>query len=152
MKYIADSPEAYIDLLPTERQAPIQKLRKTIKDALPKGFEEVMSYNMIGFVVPHTLYPDGYHCNPDLPLPFINIASQKNFIALYHSAIYANSTLYTWFVNEYPKHVKTKLDMGKCCVRFKKIESIPYDLIQELCSKLTPQEWISLYEKAIKKK
>ncbi|TYP76156.1 DUF1801 domain-containing protein [Aquimarina intermedia] len=152
MKYKSDSPEAYIDLLPKERQAPMQKLRQTIKDALPIGFEEVMSYNMIGFVVPHSIYPDGYHCNTELPLPFINIASQKNFIALYHNAMYADPILHDWFIKEYPKHVKTKLDMGKSCVRFKKPETIPYDLIQELCSKITPSEWISLYEKAIKKK
>lgn len=147
----AKSPEEYIAELPEERANAIQKLRQTIQDNIPDGFEEIMNYGMIGYVVPHSIYPDGYHCTPNLPLPFINIASQKNFIALYHSGIYANEDLLNWFVKEYPNHVKNKLDMGKSCVRFKKIEQIPYNLIAELCQKMTVQEWIDIYEKAIKK-
>ncbi|WP_289060716.1 DUF1801 domain-containing protein [uncultured Zobellia sp.] len=147
MNYKADSPEAYIAQLPSERQEVISKLRKTILDHLPTGFEEQISYGMLGYVVPHSLYPDGYHCNPKLPLPFINLASQKNFVALYHSGIYANPELYDWFVTEYPKHCKRKLDMGKSCIRFKSMTDIPYELIAELSTKMSVDDWIALYEK-----
>lgn len=147
----ATTPEEYIAQVPEERISVMQKLRKTIKENLPKGFEETMNYGMIGYVVPHYIYPDGYHCSPELPLPFINIASQKNFIALYHSGIYASENLLNWFMGEYPNHVKTKLDMGKSCIRFKKIDQIPYELIAELVQKMTVQQWIEMYEKAIKK-
>ncbi|NAY92618.1 DUF1801 domain-containing protein [Muricauda sp. JGD-17] len=147
----AKTPDKYIEKLPEDRQGAVSKLRETVKNNLPKGFQECISYNMIGYVVPHSLYPDGYHCSPKLPLPFINIASQKNFVAVYHSGIYADKNLYNWFVAEYPKHVKTKLDMGKSCIRFKNVNNIPYALIGELCQKMTPENWISLYEKNIKK-
>jgi uncharacterized protein YdhG (YjbR/CyaY superfamily) len=150
MNYKANSPEDYIKQLPEERQPVISKLREIISKNLPKGFEEQMSYGMLGWVVPHSKYPDGYHCDPKLPLPFINLASQKNFVALYHSGIYANPKLHDWFVAEYPKHCKYKLDMGKSCVRFKKINDVPYDLIKELCFKITVDDWISLYEKNVK--
>lgn len=146
----AQTVEEYLSKLPEERKAAVTKLRDTVRDNLPKGFSECINYKMIGFVVPHELYPAGYHCDPKLPLPFINIASQKNFVALYHSGMYANPDVLDWFVGEYPKHVKTKLDMGKSCVRFKKIESIPYELIGELCQKMTVDEWIALYEKNVK--
>lgn len=151
MQYKAESPKEYIKQLPEERQETIAKLRNTVLENLPNGFEEQMSYGMLGFVVPHSLYPDGYHCDTKLPLPFINIASQKNFVAVYHSGIYAKKELFDWFVGEYPKHVKTKLDMGKSCIRFKKMETIPYNLIAELCTKMTVTEWIDTYENAIKK-
>ena len=150
MKIEANNPEEYISKLPEERKEPLAKLRQTILDNLPKGFEETMSYGMIGYVVPHSIYPEGYHCTPELPLPFMSIASQKNFIALYHMGIYADKELYDWFVAEYPKHVKTKLDMGKSCIRFKKIETIPYELIAELCTRMTVKQWIELYEKNVK--
>ena len=117
----------------------------------PKGFEEQLNYGMIGYVVPHKIYPDGYHCDPKLPLPFLSLASQKNFIALYHMGIYAKPDLLEWFVSEYPKHCKSKLDMGKSCVRFKKMEDIPYALLEELMKKMTVQDWISCYEKNYKK-
>ncbi len=151
MQSKATSPEQYINELPDDRKEVIKKLRKTILDNLPEGFKEHMNYGMLGYVVPHTTYPDGYHCSPELPLPFMNLASQKNFVALYHSGIYASKELYDWFVGEYPKFVKTKLDMGKSCIRFKKLETIPYELIGELCTKMTVDEWITLYEKSIKK-
>ncbi len=150
MKIEADSPEEYIQKVPEERKEPIKQLRSVVKENLPEGFEEVMIYNMIGYVVPHSLYPDGYHVTPELPLPFINIASQKNHIAVYHSGIYADAELMNWFKAEYPKHVKTKLDMGKSCIRFRNPDHIPYELIGELAGKMTPQEWIELYEKNIK--
>tara|TARA_R110002072_G_scaffold7503_2_gene40580 strand:- start:329757 stop:330215 length:459 start_codon:yes stop_codon:yes gene_type:complete len=151
MQYQANTVEEYIDQIPEDRKAPIKKLRQTIKENLPKGFEEGILYKMIGYYVPHSLYPDGYHCDPQTPLPFINVASQKNFVALYHSGIYAKKELLDWFVAEYPKHCKYKLDMGKSCVRFKKMDDIPYDLIAELATKMTAEDWIDIYEKAIKK-
>ncbi|MDM9630202.1 DUF1801 domain-containing protein [Robiginitalea aurantiaca] len=149
MKYEADSPEAYIDLLPEDRQEPIRRLRKCILSNLPEGFEETMSYGMIGYVVPHSKYPAGYHCNPELPLPFLNIASQKNFIAFYHSGIYADPELKAWFVEAYRERVPTKLDMGKSCIRFKKPEHIPYELLGALCRKISVSDWIQLYEEKI---
>ena len=151
MKYEANTPDEYIAQLPEERKGPMSQLRKTIQDNIPKGFDETISYGMIGYVVPHSAYPDGYHCTPELPLPFMNIASQKNFIALYHSGIYADKALHDWFVAEYPKHVKTKLDMGKSCIRFKNVNTIPYALIAELCKKMTVSDWIALYEKNVKR-
>ncbi|GAB4510577.1 MAG: DUF1801 domain-containing protein [Allomuricauda sp.] len=147
----AQTPDEYIEKLPDDRKEVVSKLRETVKSNLPKGFEECINYKMIGYVVPHGIYPEGYHCDSKLPLPFINIASQKNFVALYHSGIYADQELHDWFVGEYPKHVKTKLDMGKSCIRFKNVKHIPYDLIAELCQKITPQQWIGLYEQNIKK-
>lgn len=152
MRSDAATPEAYISNLPEDRKSAISSLRKTILKNLPKGFEEVMNYGMIGYVVPHSIYPEGYHCSPELPLPFINIASQKNFVAFYHSGIYADKTLYDWFVSEYSKQETTKLDMGKSCVRFKKVAHIPYDLLGKLCSKMTVDQWIALYERNIKSK
>lgn len=147
----AKTVDEYIAKVPEDRTETISKLRNTVKDNLPEGFEECIQYKMIGYVVPHSKYPDGYHCDPKLPLPFISIASQKNFVALYHSGIYADQKLLNWFVQEYPKYVKTKLDMGKSCVRFKKMENIPYELIAELCQKMTADQWIELYEKNVKR-
>lgn len=137
--------------VPEERQMVMEALRKTIKKNLPKGFQEQMNYGMIGYVVPHALYPSGYHCKPSDPLPFMNIASQKNFIAIYHMGIYADAALLKWFTDEYAKRVKGKLDMGKSCIRFKKPEQVPVDLIGELAAKMSPQQWIVLYEKAFRK-
>ena len=152
MTYEANSPEEYIAQIPEERQQAFKKLQKTIAENLPKGFEEGMLYKMIGYHVPLSTYPEGYHCQPNTPLPFINIASQKNSINLYHSGIYAKKELLDWFVSAYPKHCKRKLDMGKSCIRFKKIEEIPYDLIAELCTKMSVKEWIDIYESNTKKK
>lgn len=151
MQYKATSPEDYISQVPEDRQPVLKKLRQVINDHLPKGFEEGIQYGMIGYFVPHTLYPDGYHCNPKEPLPFMSFASQKNSVNLYHSGIYAKKELYDWFVSEYPKHCRLKLDMGKSCIRFKKVEQIPYELIAELAKKMTVKEWIALYETSTKK-
>ena len=151
MQIKADNPDNYIDQLPAERKEVIKKLRKSILENLPKGFSETMSYGMIGFVVPHSIYPSGYHCDPKLPLPFISIASQKNFVALYHMGIYADNKFLEWFSTEYPKHSKAKLDMGKSCIRFKKINEIPYKLIGELARKMSVKEWIKIYETNMKK-
>jgi len=151
MQSKATTPEQYLSELPEDRKEAMLKLRNAIKENLPQGFEEVISYGMLGYVVPHSIYPSGYHCNPKLPLPFINLASQKNFIALYHMGIYANKNLESWFVSEYPKHVKTKIDMGKSCLRFKKMDDIPFDFIGELAAKVSVEDWISNYEKAFRK-
>ena len=145
------TPDTYVDQIPEERKAVFQELRSTIKENLPAGFEERISYGMIGYVVPHELYPKGYHCDPKLPLPFLSIASQKNFIAVYHMGIYADEKLLNWFTAEYPKYSKSKLDMGKSCIRFKKMNDIPLKLIETLCQKMTPHQWIELYEHAFKK-
>ena len=131
---------------PVKKEALI-KLRDVMQKNLPDGFEERMSYGMIGYVVPHELYPKGYHCDPKLPLPFINLAAQKNFVAVYHMGIYADPKLLDWFTKNYAKEVTGKLDMGKSCIRFKKAEQIPFKLIGELVSKMTVKEWIALYEK-----
>lgn len=151
MKYEANTVDEYIEQLPEDRQVPILKLREVISNNLPDGFLETISYNMIGWVVPHSLYPNGYHCNPSLPLPFINLASQKNFVSLYHCGVYAHDSIMNWFIDEYPNHAKRKLDMGKSCIRFKKMDDIPYELIGELCAKMAPHEWINIYEKTVKK-
>tara|TARA_R110002167_G_scaffold163242_33_gene360069 strand:- start:2421 stop:2876 length:456 start_codon:yes stop_codon:yes gene_type:complete len=151
MQYKANTPDEYIAQLPPDRQIVVGKLRAAILKNLPKGFEEQISYGMLGYVVPLTVYPKGYHCTPELPLPFMNLASQKNFVAVYHSGIYADPKCHDWFVKAYPKHCDQKLDMGKSCIRFKKMEDVPYRLIGELASKITAREWITLYEKTLKR-
>ena len=152
MQYKATTPEEYISQIPDERKEVIKKLRKVILMNLPQGFEEGIIFGMIGYYVPHSIYPSGYHCTPERPLPFMNIASQKNSINLYHNGIYADKELYDWFVCEYPKYCKRKLNIGKSCIRFIKIDEIPYDLIGVLCTKMTVEQWIELYEKNIKKR
>lgn len=151
MRIEASNPEEYISKLPDERKEVINKLRETINKNLPKGFTEEMSYGMIGYVVPHSLYPAGYHCDPKLPLPFISIASQKNFVAFYHMGLYGDEKLSKWFTDEYSKHSKYKLDMGKSCVRFKRMDDIPYDLLADLVQKMSADQWIKLYEENMKR-
>lgn len=151
MQSSANTPQEYFDSLPLDRKDAMVKLRNAINENLPAGFQEQMSYGMLGWVIPHSAYPPGYHCDPKLPLPFMNIASQKNFIAVYNMGIYADEDIYNWFVSEYPNHSKYKLDMGKSCIRFKKPDAIPFDLIGELAAKVTPEQWIALYEKNYKR-
>lgn len=151
MQSTATTINEYLNELPKERKVAFLKLREYISKTIPKGFEEEMSYGMLGYVVPHSIYPNGYHCNPKLPLPFMAIASQKNFIALYHMGIYSDPKLMEWFISEYPKHCSLKLDMGKSCIRFKKMDQIPFDLIAELAGKMTVDDWINCYETQIKK-
>lgn len=151
MKNNVKSVKDYLASLPNNRKKIIQKLRTIIRQNLPKGFEETISYGMIGYVVPLSLYPKGYHCNPKEPLPFINLANQKNHIALYHMGLYANKKLYEWFIGEYKKNSK-KIDVGKSCIRFKENDEIPYKLIEDLVKKITPQDWIKLYESKLKSK
>lgn len=144
------TPAEYIESLPEERRIAISAIREAILKNLPEGFSEVISYGMISYVVPHTLFPQGYHVNPSQPLPFISIASQKNYIALYHMALYSNEKLLNWFKTEYPKHSQKKLDIGKSCVRFKNLKEIPFQFIGELAAKIKPQEWINIYQRSLK--
>lgn len=150
MQSKATTPDEYLASLTEDRKKSMTELRKIILANLPKGFKEGMSYGMLGYCVPHELYPDGYHCDPKLPLPFMSVASQKNFIAVYHMGVYADPALLKWFTEEYAKHSKVKLDMGKSCIRFKKPEQIPFKLIGELASKITVKQWIDMYESAFK--
>jgi uncharacterized protein YdhG (YjbR/CyaY superfamily) len=141
----------YLSTLPDDRAEVIAALRNAIRKNLPTGFEETMQYGMISYVVPHVLYPSGYHTNPTDALPFISIASQKNHIAVYHMTVYQGK-LHDWFVNEFKKYSDKKLDMGKSCIRFKKPDDVPVKLFGELAKKVKPIEWIELYEQTIKKK
>ncbi|HEY0031615.1 MAG TPA: DUF1801 domain-containing protein [Bacteroidia bacterium] len=150
MQSKASTPEEYMAELPEDRKEALNKLRKEIIKNLPKGFQECMGYGMIGYAVPHSIYPDGYHCDPKQPLPFAGFASQKNFVAFYHMGIYADPKLLKWFTDEYPKHTDAKLDMGKSCIRFKKPEKIPFKLFGELMSKISVKDWIAMYEKAFR--
>jgi hypothetical protein len=151
MQSKSETIESYMEHLADDRKLVMQKLHNIILSNLPKGFESQMSYGMVGYVVPHSIYPSGYHCDPKLPLPFMGIASQKNAISFYHMGIYADAVLLEWFRNEYPKHSKTKLDMGKSCIRFKKPENIPFELLAELVGKMSVKDWIKTYEKGLKR-
>ncbi|PIF45507.1 uncharacterized protein DUF1801 [Chryseobacterium sp. 52] len=147
MKAIGNTVKDILINVPEDRSEAFNKLHDSIVTNLPKGFEPGISYGGLGYVVPHTVYPAGYHCKPSEPLPFAGIASQKNTINFYHMGIYSDPQLLEWFVAEYPKHTQQKLDMGKSCVRFKKFDDIPYQLIGELMKKMSAREWIELYEK-----
>ena len=151
MTSAATTVDQYINEAPDDRREALQKLRNVILENLPEGFQEVMGYGLPGFVVPHSIYPKGYHCDPKQPLPFMGFASQKNSINFYHMCIYANPELHDWFVAEYPKYSKQKLDMGKSCIRFKKPDNIPFELIGELVKKISVDQWIATYESAFKK-
>jgi hypothetical protein len=146
------TPDIYIENLPDDRREAMNRLRKTLLENLPKGFEETIQYGMIAYVVPLSIYPQGYRCDPKQALPFINLASQKGHIALYHMGLYADKSLYDWFISEYSTQYKTKLDIGKSCIRFKKINEIPYDLIGQLSRKMTASDWIKIYEENYVKK
>lgn len=143
--------DAYLDALLAERQQPMRELRARIQAALPTGFEECISVGMIGWVVPHALYPAGYHCDPKLPLPFLSLASQKASINLYHMGLYADPALLEWFQAEHAKASPRKLDMGKSCIRYKKAEDIPLALIEQLVARISPADWIRLYEAQLKR-
>lgn len=151
MQSKATTVDEYLKSLPVDRQGIISTMRKAIQNNLPKGFEEKMNYGMMGYVVPHSLYPSGYHCDPKLPLPFISLASQKNYISLYHMGLYEGPLL-EWLLKEWPKHSTKKLDIGKCCIRFKKPEDVPIALLETLFQKMTPQDWIKAYEKNLDRK
>ncbi|HAQ66078.1 MAG TPA: hypothetical protein DCR43_09550 [Bacteroidales bacterium] len=151
MNTTIQTPDDYINQVPAEHQEAMKLLRETIGHNLPEGFSECISYGMIGWVIPHSVYSPGYHCDPKLPLPFISIASRKNFIALYHMGLYAMPELREWLMTGYQKHSSGKPDMSKSCLRFKKPEKIPFQLIGELAARMTPHEWIAVYERELKK-
>jgi uncharacterized protein YdhG (YjbR/CyaY superfamily) len=152
MKGVATTPDEYIAALPADRREIIAAIRQTINANIPDGFRECMPYGMIGWVVPHSIYPNGYHVDPSKPLGLISLASQKNHIALYHMGLYPGTELNDWFVNEWPKHSKKKLDLGKSCLRLKRAEDVPLKLIGELSSKLTAKRWAELYEQMLARK
>jgi|UniRef100_UPI004049DA77 hypothetical protein len=152
MKNEGNTPAEIVANCREDRKDVIGKMRQTILESLPKGFEEGVGYGMILYFVPHTIYPAGYHCDPKQPLPFVSLASQKNFIALYHMGLYADPALLTWFTEKYKATVSCKLDMGKSCIRFKKMTDIPFELIGELMTKISVESWIETYEKLYKKK
>ena len=127
---------------------PFNRLHDVIVVNLPKGFEAAISYGGLGYVVPHCVYPPGDHCKPGEPLPFAGIASQKNSINFYHMGVYSDPE---WFLAEYPKHTKQKLDIWKSCVPFKKMDDIPFELIGALMKKMCAEEWITIYETTMKK-
>ena len=151
MKATGITVEEILTRIPEERKEAFNKLHDVIVKNLPKGFEATISYGGLGYVVPHSLYPGGYHCKPVEPLPFAGIASQKNSINLYHMGIYSDPNLLEWFLAEYPKHTSQKLDMGKSCIRFKKPDHIPFELIGKLMKKMSVKQWIDLYESKLKK-
>ena len=150
MKQAASDVDSYIAALPNDRREALTQLRDAIVTNIPEGFQEVLATTP-SYVVPLSIFPDGYHCTPNTPLPFLGFASQKNFVALYHFGMYVDQDLMQWFVGEYPKHVSTKLDMGKSCVRFKKMDQIPFELIGQLAAKRTVDDWVSCYKNALKR-
>jgi hypothetical protein len=147
MRSKAKTVDEYIETLPEDRRKAISAIREVVNKNLPKGFEEEMGYGMMGWVVPHEMYPNGYHCDPKQPLPFMGLASQKNFISFYSMCLYSDEKLLMWFQKEWPKHSSKKLDMGKSCIRFKKPGAVPLKLLGLLASKVTPARWIEIYEK-----
>lgn len=151
MKTPGETVEEILKNVPKERTVFFKRLHDEIIKNLPDGFEAAISYGGLGYVVPHKIYPAGYHCKPSEPLPFAGIASQKHSINFYHMGIYSDPRLMDWFLSEYPKHSSRKLDMGKSCIRFKKFEEIPYELIGELMRKISVQDWIETYERVLKK-
>ena len=142
--------QQYIEQLEGPRKPEFLELRTVIVENLPKGFEECIGYGMIGYVVPHSIYPAGYHCTPKLPLPFLNLVMRKDIITFYHMGLYSDEKLLDWFKDEYSKFTSLKLDMGKSCVRFKKSGDIPYALIGALMQKVSVEDWVLLYEEKLK--
>lgn len=143
---------SYIDEIQDDAtKMAIEKVRLSIIEGLDNQVEETIQYGMIGYVIPKSIYPDGYHCDTSQPLPFAGLARRKNSISLYHMGLYADTELLSWWQGAYSKHCKYKLDMGKSCIRFKKFDDIPYALITELFRKMNSKQWINLYETNLKK-
>lgn len=150
MNHDAKTVEEYLNNLTDERRRVVGRLRDFIIEALPNGFEEKLVYGMITYVVPKSIYPNGYRANPKQPLPFLSLAAQKNHIAIYHMAIYSQPDLLAWYKAEYSRLDIGRPDLGKSCLRFKNLEKIPYGLIGELCRKVTPEQFVEIYEQALK--
>lgn len=148
MKSSAKTVDEYVKSLPPDRREAINTVREVILKNLPKGYEECMSYGMIGYVVPHSIYPKGYHCDPSLPLPYANLASQKNHMALYLMCCYGDPAIYKWFCDSWKKAGK-KLDMGKSCVRFKKLEDVSLDVIGQVIARVPVKNYIARIEQLL---
>lgn len=146
-----NSREAYLADVPADRQEAFTRLIDLFDEQVPSDFERCMQYNMPAWNVSLDTYPNGYHCTPNTPLPFLNLANRKGYLAIYHMGIYADPDLLAWWKDAYPQHARYKLDMGKSCIRLKRMDDIPYDLIAELATKMTAQDWIDRYEASIKK-
>ncbi|GJM24448.1 MAG: hypothetical protein DHS20C16_08630 [Phycisphaerae bacterium] len=149
MQSKAKTVKEYLDALPEDRRKALQAVRKVIKANLDKGYKEGMQYGMIGYFVPHTIYPDGYHCDPSEPLPFASIASQKNHMAIYMMCVYSDAKLQEWFKKAWAKTGK-KLDMGKSCVRFKKLEDLPLEIIGETIRRVPVKKYVDHYVSVLK--
>lgn len=147
----AETVETYLEELEPERRELVEAIRAAIHRGLPPGFEERMIYGMIGWVVPKDTYPAGYHCDPSLPLPFINLGNQKASVNLYHMGLYVIPGLLDWFQNSWREQTSARLDMGKSCVRFKRLDNVPLSLLTELATRVTVEEWVSVYESGIKR-
>lgn len=145
MQSKAATVEEYLAELPEDRRAAISAIRDVVLANLPKGYEETMQYGMITYVVPHSLYPAGYHCDPKQALSFVSVASQKNHMAVYLSCLYQNPGTEAWFREEYARRGK-KLDMGKSCVRFTKLENLALDLIGESIAQVPVDAFVANYE------
>jgi hypothetical protein len=139
----------YLAELPDDRRAALEMLRAVIRGNLDAGYEEGMQYGMIGYYVPHRIYPPGYHCDPKQPLPFAGMASQKNYMSLYLGCIYQHAGQYEWFKDAWEKTGK-KLDMGKACIRFKKVDDLALDVIAEVVRTTPAGEYVAFYEAVIK--
>jgi len=146
MTSTAATVEEYLRSLPADRRAAISTVRATILAHLPAGYEERMGYGMIAYVVPHTLYPAGYHCDPQMPLMLANLGSQKNHMAMYLMTVYGDPATEKWFRQAWTATGK-KLDMGKACVRFRKIEDVPLAVIGQLIARVPVKEYIARMEK-----
>ena len=142
--------QEYVENLPDDQKRTVSEIRKAINKNLPKGFKESIGMGMIVWSVPHSSYPAGYHCNPSKPLMLMGLSATKSGVSLHHMGLYGSTSLLKWFQSEWTGHTAKKLDMGKACIRFKKPEDVPLDLIGELSTKLTPQRWVEQYEKGLK--
>jgi hypothetical protein len=135
----------YLAGLPEDRRRALEAVRKVIRKNLPKGYQEGMQYGMIGYFVPHSVYPAGYHCDPRQPLPFAGLASQKNHMSLYLCSAYASPEHESWFRKAWTADGR-KLDMGKACVRFKKLEDVPLEVVGEAVRRMPVKEFVRIYE------
>nr|ACS83717.1 hypothetical protein WISOIL_0028 [uncultured bacterium AOCefta2] len=149
MKIAATTVNEYLAALPPDRREAISAVRKVILEYLPKGYEEGMSYGMIGYYVPHSIFPAGYHCDPKQPLPFASLGSQKHHMALYLMCIYMNEPVMRWLGEEFARRGK-KLDMGKACIRFKKLEDLPLEVIGQTIAKFPVKDYTAYCLAAVK--
>ena len=147
-KSTATTVQYYLTSLPPDRREAISAVRKVILANLPKGYEECMTYGMIGYVVPHSIFPAGYHCDPKTPLPFANLGSQKNHMAIYLMTVYGDKATEQWFRKAWQATGK-KLDMGKACVRFKKIEDVPLEVIGQAIARVPVKQYVERVQQTL---